>query len=223
MSEQNVEPEVAADEGRQSRKPDLERENMATNQEKKPSSHNTDLLLDSIGNDNFQECLQPLPCVNLGLLKTTSHTEKKGQIPNEDIVVASILDTDKKISQSEDSVRQGSILDDDIEIGGLSETGDFLKQDSACGEDSPQKDGDYKELCIDSNLRLVTCSVHNQSELIMLLKLTNHNQSRAIVEGISLKIEPPSNLIADTSRTEFIVEKLSFLETVSILLLNAFG
>lgn len=79
-----------------------------------------------------------------------------------------------------------------------------------------QRGGEFKELCVDSNLRLISCVVQNELELVMLLKLTNHNQSRVAIDGISIKIEPPSNLIADASQAEFILEKLSFLETVSI-------
>ena len=151
------------------------------------------------------------------IVKIASVVGENRQSFNDDNAVGSILDADLKMTQSEDFLKQGSLLDIDV---GISEADHFVEEYSSTRQsDSVSKtDGEYKELCIDTNIRLVTCAVRNQSELVMLMKMTNHNQSRVAVEGISLKIEPPSNLIADTFDTEIAVEKLSFLETVSIIL-----
>lgn len=182
-------------------------------------------LLISTGNDSVEEGLQPQLVESSPLTKegnilvdlenTVSIVEGNSQIANEYNAVSF---DDLKATEDGSFVKQDSLLDTEIGIG----NGDRLVAESSLmGErdSESRKDGDSVELCIDSNIRLVTVSVLNQSELVMVIKLTNHNQSRAAVEGISLKIEPPSNLVADSSSTEVAVEKLSFLETASIILL----
>ena len=224
--EQNVEPEidtVGAKPSYELGKEAHRAENRSTNSEE------ANLLLHSIEKDSAEESVQLLSDGNNQIIKqgnaaanivgNDSTVEKHAQT-SEDNPVGSILDADLKIFESGNFLPQRSLLDIDV---GIDKADHFTDQSSSAGQGDnvlTQTNGDYKELCIDSNIRLVTCAVHNQSELMMSMKLTNHNQSRVAVEGICLKIEPPSNLIADTSETEVIVDKLSFLETVSVMFLN---
>ena len=223
LGEEQVEPEIDVLEAKQSH--ELDREVNKT-EARSTSSDEANSLLHSHGKANL-ESLQPHSIENSqinkegnadpNIVKIASVVDENRQSFNDDNAAGSILDADLKMTQSEDFVKQGSLLDIDV---GISEADHFVEEYSSTRQsDSVSKtDGEYKELCIDTNIRLVTCAVRNQSELVMLMKMTNHNQSRVAVEGISLKIEPPSNLIADTSDTEITVEKLSFLETVSIIL-----
>ena len=199
-SDQSGELVVNLDEGKSPL--DLEKQIIGTNEES-TSSHNTEFLLHSIGDDS-QECLEPLSEGSAGFLDSACQVERSSQ---------SILCPKEDINKGEGLSQHSFMKNNDAEIG---EKDDCVKQVLSIAYGS-QKDVDYKELCIDNNLRLVTCVVHNQSELVMMMKLTNHNQSRVPVEEISLKIEPPSNLIADSSQTKVTVDKLNFLETVSRL------
>ena len=182
------------------------------------SSDEADLLLHSIGEENAQKSLQPLSDENNQIIKLgnvsanveeDSSGEKNRHRSKDDNAVGSILDADLKKLEGEDFLPQSSLLD----IGDKDDR--FTDECSSSRQGNNQTIADYKELCIDSNIRLVSCPVPNQSELAMSMKLTNHNQSRVAVEEICLKIEPPSNLIADTSEIEVAIEKLSFLETVT--------
>lgn len=158
-------------------------------------SETSDIFADNITGDGSSEgSLQPMPVVNPNQSNAASHVQGESETPKDNKAVGSILDTD------------------------ITETDAFTEQTSSTKnrEIVLQTDRDYKELCIDSNIRLVTYAAHEPSELVMLMKLTNHNQSRVAIERISLKIESPSNLITDASQTEITVEKLSFLETVSV-------
>ena len=183
----------------------------------------SDLLI-STGNDSVQEGLQPKSVEDSPLTKegnvlvdlgnTVPIVEGNSQIASEHNAVSFGLDLEATKDGS--FAKKDSLLDAEI---GIDDSDRLVEESSLTGkrESGCRKDHDSVELCIDSNMRLVTVSVLNQSELVMVIKLTNHNQSRVAVEGISLKIEPPSNLVADSSSTEVAVEKLSFLETVSVI------
>ena len=219
LGEQTVEPTVDI----VGAKPSYELGKEALNTENRStSSDEADLLLHSIGEENAQKPLQPLSDESNQIIKQgnvlanvgkDSTGEKSRHRSKDDNTVSSILDADLKKFEGGDFLPQSSLLDID------DKDDHFTDECSSSRQGDTQTNAGYKELCIDSNIRLVSCPVPNQSELVMSMKLTNHNQSRVAVEEICLKIEPPSNLIADTSEIEIAIEKLSFLETVSIMLL----
>lgn len=81
-------------------------------------------------------------------------------------------------------------------------------------KERPQQSDSNTELCRDSNVRLVYVTLHKPTELILLFKLTNHCQARVVMEKVSMATDPPSNLVAVSSKS-MAVDTLAFLETVS--------
>lgn len=188
-----------------------------SNEKNITSNYESSLLLDStIEKDIMQESLQPvrLETVTIANENGQSKTTSRNDEENIGQIFKKKSGTSVKISETDSYVKGDSELGaNQTEIRG---TEDCVEQKSSatCHNNVSQNNRDFKELCIDSNVRLVTCAVHNQSELVMVMKLTNHNQSRVAIEELSLKVEPPSNLIADTKSTDIVVDKLVFLETV---------
>ena len=217
LGEQTVEPTVDIVAAKPSHELDKEARNT---ENRSTSSDEADLLLHSIGEESAQKSSQLLSDENNQIIKQGNVAANFGKDSTgkenrhrskEDNAVGSILDADLKKFEGGDFLPQSSLLDIDYKDDRLANECSPSRQ----GDNVSQINADYKELCIDSNIRLVSCPVPNQSELVMSMKLTNHNQSRVAVEKICLKIEPPSNLIADMSEIEIVVEKLSFLETVT--------
>ena len=220
LEEDKLEPSIDVGQAKLSQELD---EGINEFHEKSTSSEEdiNDLFI-STGNDSILEGLRPQSVKNDPLTKegsvlvdignTVSMAKGNSQMSNDYNVVGF---ADVQGSEGGSIAKEDSLLDVEIGIGDA----DHLVEDtSLMGQrgSASRKDGESTELCIDSNIRFVTAPVLNQSELVMVMKLTNHNQSRVAVEGISLKIEPPSNLVVDSCSTDVAVEKLSFLETVSV-------
>ncbi|XP_028397064.1 AP-4 complex subunit epsilon-like [Dendronephthya gigantea] len=204
--------------GRSKASPEQLFENKKDSNEKNiTSNYESSLLLDSsIEKDVMQESLQPVRVETVAITKQDEQSKTTSNSDEENVSQISKEESGNIIKSETDSyVKDDSELD--ANHGEIRGTDDCVEQKhSATSHNNvSQDDKNFKELCIDSNVRLVACAVHNQSELVMLMKLTNHNQSRVAIEELSLKVEPPSNLIADTSATEIAVDKLVFLETIT--------